>query len=340
MKNYNEFINSSVFKVNQKYSEMQNKTKELFFKCLNASASLEYFKNELEKLWSKLDRSFMEKELAEYEAIIHENNMAMLEIEPSTPEEARKRNMFFDLVAVSVILSTESKFTNQVKRDYKRTLKSPAYQMDKQQYLKMKVSRYDDEKVVTYWVKPKTINDRVTTRHVSMATYNAMIHNTNMTRTAWNTTLNDADYLGYNRFYIPYHSFSCPHCVAHQEKMLTQKEVMRLVGKVAEQRGDILHPNCKCTLLIYDIAKKDRKHKSKLTNEEKEEISVTRQKVNSLTLEKERIATDIKIQKQLGNMDEVDKLNQRRNKVNAQIRELKNSLPTEELQKQVVAINR
>ena len=115
---------------------------------------------------------------------------------------------------------------------------------------------------------------------------------------------------------------------------------MKLVGKLEEQRGDILHPNCKCTLLIYDATKKGKKYKSKYDSEEKEEFYHIRQQVNTLTLEKSRIATDIKIQKQLGNMDEVDKLNQLRNKVNAQIRELKNSLPNDELKKQVVAINR
>jgi hypothetical protein len=332
MKNSSEFINASVFKVNQKYTDMQNKTKELFFKCLDEGRDLEYFEAMLDKLWGNLDRSFMEKELAEYESIIHENNMAMLQIKEETPKETKKTNIFFDLVAASVILATEKKFTNYVKRDYKRTLKSPAYQMDKQNYLDMKVNRYKDEKIVPYH-NTKTGD----VRYVSMATYNAMIHNTNMTRTAWNTTLNDADYMDYNTFYIPYHSFSCPHCVAHQEKKLTQKEVMKIVGKVEEQRGDILHPNCKCTLLIYPIAKKK---KSKLSNGEKEEIYHTRQKVNTLTLEKSRIATDMKIQKRLGNMDEVDKLNQKRNKVNSQIRELRNSLPTETLQKQVVAINR
>ncbi len=332
MKNSNEFINASVFKVNQKYTDMQNKTKELFFKCLDEERDLEYFEAMLDKLWGNLDRSFMEKELAEYESIIHENNMAMLQIKEETPKETKKTNMFFGLVAASVILTTEKKFTNYVKRDYKRTLKSPAYQMDKQNYLDMKVKRYKDEKIVPYHIK-----ETGDIRYVSMATYNAMIHNTNMTRTAWNTTLNDADYMDYNTFYIPYHSFSCPHCVAHQEKKLTQKEVMKIVGKVEEQQGDILHPNCKCTLLIYPIAKKK---KSKLTDGEKEEIYHTRQKVNTLTLEKSRIATDMKIQKRLGNMGEVDKLNQKRNMVNSQIRELKNSLPTETLQKQVVAINR
>ena len=41
-----------------------------------------------------------------------------------------------------------------------------------------------------------------------------------------------------------------------------------------------------------------------------------------------------------GNQDEVDKLNQTRNRINKEIRELKEQLPTAEVQKQVVAINR
>ena len=48
----------------------------------------------------------------------------------------------------------------------------------------------------------------------------------------------------------------------------------------------------------------------------------------------------MKIQKQLGEQEEYDKLNQKRNKINAKIRELKNELPTEELKTSVVAINR
>lgn len=332
MKNSSEYINASVFKVNQKYTEMQNKTKELFFKCLDEGRDLDYFKAKLNELWNGLDRTFYNEQLAEYEAIIHENNMAMLEIQETTPKETKKMNKFFTLIAIAVILKTEKKFTNYVKKDYKRTLKSPVYQTNKQEYLKQKVKRYEDEKIVPYHVK-KTGQ----IRYVSMATYNAMIHNTNMTRTGWNTTLNDADYLGYDKYYIPYHSFSCPHCVSHQEKLMTQEDIMRLVGNVEERQGDILHPNCKCELLIYDLA---NKRKSKLKYGQKEEYYHIRQKVNTLTLEKSKIATDMKIQKKLGNIDEYDKLNQQRNKVNAQIRELKDSLPTKELKKQVVAINR
>ena len=60
----------------------------------------------------------------------------------------------------------------------------------------------------------------------------------------------------------------------------------------------------------------------------------------AVSLKKEEVLTDMKIQKRLGNEDEVDKLNQKRNKINKSIRELKEALPTEELRKQVVAINR
>ena len=77
-----------------------------------------------------------------------------------------------------------------------------------------------------------------------------------------------------------------------------------------------------------------------INRQQAEEEYEIRQKVNGLTLEKERLLTDIKIQKSLGNYDEVDKLNSQRNKINSSIRELKEQLPTEELRKQVVAINR
>lgn len=334
MKNSNEFINSSVFKVNKKYTEMQNKTKELFFKCLDEGRSLSYFETKLDQLWGNLDRSFMQSELDEYEAIIHENNMTMLQIREMPIKEVKQTIEFFSIVAAAVILATEKKFTNRVKWDYEHSSKSVAYETDKKQYLKLKVEKYNDDKVVPYYIK-KTGE----IRYVSASTYNAMIHNTNMTRTAWNTTLNDADNLGFDKFYIPYHSFSCPHCLDYQGKMMTKNDVINLVGYAEEQEGDILHPNCKCTLHIYQ-EELTNISKPKFDIEELEEQYHIRQKVNKLTLEKSKILTDIRIQKKLGNFDEVDKLNQKRNKVNTQIRELQDSLPTSELKKQVVTINR
>ena len=67
MKNSNEYINKSVFKVNQDYTELQNKTKELFFKCLDERRTLDYFKQEVLKIWGNVDHSYMWEELENYE---------------------------------------------------------------------------------------------------------------------------------------------------------------------------------------------------------------------------------------------------------------------------------
>ena len=118
---------------------------------------------------------------------------------------------------------------------------------------------------------------------------------------------------------------------------MTKEEVINLIGVDEEASGDILHPNCKCELTFYEKNTRLRPIENKGQLEEEYEI---RQKVNTLTLKKERVLTDMKIQKGLGNQDEVDSLNSTRNRINKEIRELKEALPTAELQKQVVAINR
>ena len=74
--------------------------------------------------------------------------------------------------------------------------------------------------------------------------------------------------------------------------------------------------------------------------DEIEEQYNIRQKVNSLTLKKSRIITDMKIEKMLGNEEKYDKLNQKRNAINKNIRDLKEELPSTSLKKQVGAINR
>lgn len=329
MKNSN-FIADSVFNVNLHYVRLQNKTKELFFKCLDEERDIEYFKAELEKIWGKADYSYINEQIAEYEEIIHERNIEGREVVEEVPKG--EEGSLFSLVPAGVVLGVISKFMRTKEREYKVSSNSPSYKNDKQEYLKLKVEKYTNQ-VVPYY--SKTTGNIV--RYVQPSTYNSMIHNTNLTRAGWNTTLNDADMLGIQMFYIPSHNFSCPHCAYHQEIPMTREEVIALVGDAEEMQGDILHPNCKCMLTFYEDYSQLRPMKSMGEIEEEYDI---RQKTNSLTLRKEELLADIKIQKNLGNQDEVDKLNQKRNKINKEIRELKEALPTEELRKQVVAINR
>lgn len=338
MKNSNEYINKSVFKVNQDYTELQNKTKELFFKCLNEGRDVDYFEKKLEKIWGKAPHDYLVSALNEYSEIIHENNMEMLQETEYSENNEKAITSFLLMASALLILKTEKKLKEYNVTQYKKTLKSPVYKSNKTEYLSKKVAKYNSQ-VVPYHLK----NGKV--RHVEASTYCSMIHNTNMTITAWNTTLNDADELGYTNFYIPYHPFSCDECRWHQNRVMSKEDVIDIIGYVAEETsgervrsGELFHPNCKCELLIYrpGVAFNIPSFSDSELNEQYH----IRQKLNSLTLEKSKIASDMKIQKGLSAFDEYDKLNQKRNKINKSIRELQEQLPTRSLQKQAVAIYR
>lgn len=327
MKKYS-YIAESVFKVNLHFSKLQNKTKELYFRCLDEGRSTEYFRKELKKIWKDTNYNFIDKEVEKYQSIVHQRNTGLTD-----KVEFTKDDIIAPLDDRKKVMKYEEKFENIKTNEYNTSINSPVYQSDKQNYLKNKVAKYSNE-VVPYHYK----NTNKIQRHVQLSTYNAMVHNVNLVRTGWNMTLYDADIVGNKRFWIPYHPFSCPYCISHQNQVYTKEEVINMLGKANEQQGDVLHPNCKCEITFYD--NDTVFNRPDYTDAELNEQYDIRQKVNSLTLKKEEVLTDIKIQTDLGNQDEVDKLNQYRNKINKSIRDLKDKLPTESLRKQVVAINR
>lgn len=322
-------IADSVFLVNLRYVKLQNDTKLLFFRCLNEGRTLEYFKKEIMKIWGNVDHSYMHQELERYEELIHIQNIHGKEV-PRISQEGD----IFELVPESVINGIENKFASQKIKEYQRAIKSYAYKVNKDGYLKNKVESYTNQ-IVPYF-STKT-NEKI--RDVELSTYASMVHNTNLTRAAWNQTWRDADALGHDLFWIPYHAFSCPHCLEYQNRVLTKREVISIAGHAEETHGDLLHPNCKCTLTFYIPGFTKFNTPTYSTGELKEYYDI-RQKVNSLTLKKEKIWGDMKIQKELGNQDEVDKLNNERNLINKTIRELREALPTTEMKKSVGAINR
>lgn len=335
MKNSSDYINEKVLKVNKNYSKLQNKTEELFFRCLEEGRSVEYFAKKLDEIWGNIDHSYFNEEIEEYTNIIHENNMELLKIQSSEEINPNKPNIsptLLLLIGLGVILATEEKFVNYIKNRYSDYYNSQEYKNNKEEYLKLKVSQYDNQ-IVPYFDKDGNI-----VRWVQLSTYVSMIHNTNLTRAGWNATLTDGFNLGYSMFWIPPHLFSCEHCAKYQGRILKANEVLDIANDVEEHEGDILHPNCKCSLLVYvpgtDLMTMD------LTTGEIEYYYDIRQKVNSLTLKKERLLTDRRVQKELGNQDSIDKLNNQIKKINTQIRELIDELPTEEMKKKVVAINR
>lgn len=341
MKKSSEYIAESVFNVNAHYTRLQNETKILFFKCLQENRSSEYFRKEVYKIWGDIDHTFMDKQIDKLQELVWGNNIEMainkgrLDNKFKPGEKWEIDDEYFKLVPESQFNEFERKFANQVAKNYDSS-KQAMQGLDKETYIQEKIEVYDEEidQTVAYFNEDGNV-----TRHVQLSTYLSMLHNTNLTRAGWNQTLGDSEKLGIDLFIIPFHPFSCIHCWEYQNKILTKKQVEDIIGvEAVEQEGDLLHPNCKCTLELYWDSSQIQD--TKYTSNEIEDMYHIRQKVNSLTLKKSKIATDMKIQKELGNEEQYDKLNQKRNAINAKIRDLKDELPSASLQKQVGAINR
>ena len=324
-------IADSVFNVNMEYTILQNKTKELFFKCLDEGQSVDYFEEELKKIWKTNDAQFIEQQVVEYRETLHKDNTG----EEMTPKEKKKINVVGGVAIIGAILLTNELFKKAKTKEYKIRSESYGYKTNKQEYLEKLVPKYTNDIKPYYRAgQPKTRENLV--RLVSPNTYNSMVYNTILTRNGWVQTLNDANEMDVEYLYIPGHSFSCPYCAEHQEKIMTIKECYDLLGTADESEGDLLHPNCKCELVFYNKHTKLKK----INMIDVEEQYNIRQKVNSLTLKKEELNSDKKIYERLGYQDKADEVNQQKNRINKEIRELKKALPTTELKKQVVAINR
>lgn len=311
-------IADSVFRVNLKYAKLQNQSKELFFRCLDEERPVEYFKARLEEIWNIDDITYLKEQIFDYEAELHKIH---------TGKKLTKATIV-GITGLAVITKTNDLFKKVKEKEYKTRIKSYGYEVNKEEYLKKLVPKYTND------VKAYRDNEGKVVRYVKPSTYNSMTYNTALTRNGWVQTLNDGQEMSIGYYYIPAHSFSCPHCAEHQEIAMSREQCKRLLGNADEGASELLHPNCKCELAFYNP---DIKLNNSMNREQIEREYNIRQQVNSLTLKKEEILSDIRIQKELGNQDEVDKLNQQRSKINSSIRELQKQLPTETLRKQVVA---
>lgn len=319
-----------------------NKTKELYFQCLEEGKSKEFFEKEVSKIWDNVDHRFMDKQIAELKELVHNDNVDQaINIGRFKNKEYLETlgwtfdDEYFKLTPESDFKMFEKRFKRNVVTNYEVAHNS-IKNMDKETYMLKKLDRYDKQvnQVVAYYHK-----NGMLAHYVKLSTYLAMVHNVDLTRGGWNQTLADADKLDKREFIIPYHPFSCPYCLEYQNRVLTAWQVEHIIGiKAEEQVGDVLHPNCKCTLSIYwSPTQIGRESIGRGEAQEQYEI---RQKVNSLTLKRTNLKTDLKIAKLIGDEGKVDKIKARISKLNKAIREEVGKLPTDSLKKQVKAINR
>lgn len=352
MKNSSQYIAEKVFLVNAYYTNKQNKTKLLFFKCLKEKRSNDYFKTELHKIWGDVDHKFMDKQVDKLMGMVHSTNVeeainiGRLKKVFEETEDWVIDKKYFKLTPEEYFQKFEKKFEQNVARIYKRSSKI-VEDLDSTTYLEKKFATYDKtvNQRVTYFKEEEVIENgkkvikHVKARQVQLSSYLSMVHNTNLTRAGWNQTMYDSERVGNEYFIIPFHPFSCRHCFEYQNRPLSKEFVENIIGVEAkEQQGDLLHPNCHCTLAIYWDSSQIRSQTQ--TIEEVEELSRLRQKVNGLTLEKSRLLTDKRIAQSIGNEAAADKAKTRINAINKTIREIKAGLPTEALKKQITAIKR
>lgn len=350
MQKSSEEIFKYVFLTNVRYTKKQNKTKEIFFKYLEENRSPKEFEKEIGKIWDKVDHKFMDQQINKLQKVVNEENVTQaVNIGRMNKIPSYKEtnywvidNEYFKLTPESDFIEFEQKFKRNVVRNYERSqIAIGSY--DKEAYLSNKLDTYDKQvnQVVTYFSK-----EGVPLRKVQLSSYLSMLHNTDLTRGAWNQTMADADKLNAERFIIPYHPFSCMECYTYQNRPLSRFEVEQFImgGLDIEEftsgsiTGNILHPNCKCTLSIYwSVTQIQRLNYSPMEIDSQYKI---RQKINGLTLERSNLRTDIQIASDLGNFDKVDKYKARISKINSSIRELRGELPTDSLKKQVTAIKR
>lgn len=341
-KKSSELIDKNVYLVNVRYTKMMNKTKELYFQCLEEGKSKEFFEKEVSKIWDNVDHRFMDKQIAELKELVHNNNVDQaINIGRFKNKEYLETlgwtfdDEYFKLTPESDFKMFEKRFKKNAVTNYEVAHNS-IKNMDKEEYLTKKLSKYDKQvnQVVAYYHKGGGL-----AHYVKLSTYLAMVHNVDLTRSGWNQTLADADKLDMNTYIIPYHPFSCLYCYEYQNKPLSAFQVEQIIGtKAQEQVGNVLHPNCKCTLSIY-WSPTQISRESMIRQEVDEQYKI-RQKVNSLTLSRTNLKTDLKIAKSIGNEGQVDKIKARISKLNKAIRDEVGKLPTESLKKQVKAINR
>lgn len=283
--NIKNFIDEQVLYVIQKYDQKLHRTeKEYILGLLNKQSPeemLEYLNKEY-----AIDHAYMIKSLEELKQIVKKTDKV------STLEEQRTMPDLLSLNPIDKFTFEEQAYADRVLTRYTQDYADIQEQEDLERYLSTKIKNYDKN---VEQFKPYFHNGIVSSMQ-NLATYNSMLYNVNLTRTAWNQAYKDSFVLDNDKFIINSHPFACPHCLEHQKHIYTRDELEELVGMAIDEGStEILHPNCKCTLSLYwDKSQK----KQSLTTPQDYELD-QREKAIDRSLGKLR--TEKELYKEIGN---------------------------------------
>lgn len=325
-------IKDQVYKSKKETSKFQNKAKVAFFGALAAGVTYLVFKDEIDGLYAEYKNKITNIHKKGYEEV--QEQTKELEVDKYTSEEEtplkRCLNELLEYFSLDTKTKTEDDlFIRVIANYYKSSLNTlNSGKVDKFIYLTKKVKDYDKiEKVVAYYDKDGNIR-----AYFDLSSYDSMVYNTNLQRLGVQEMLKDAIRRNYDIVYIEPHPYSCDKCMDYQGTFisLTGENVGQifngyLITESLESaiEGGLLHPNCTHVprkAYYSDLPSKE------YSGAEWNEKYDNRQKKQSLELKKERLLSDKKIYKELGNYTEVDKINQKIKVLNQSINDLEKQM--------------
>lgn len=318
---FNLFIEDSVYYTKNEYYKLMFETKRVFFEFLSGKKTLEEFEVETSRIWNKVDHTYMKQRIKELELMIAQKELDGHKIiNPNAVYEE-----YYKLNELSKFFEIENNYKGSVDRYYRDKLKviNREY-INEKAYLKRLVSNYDDFKgfKIAYYNKDGTIHS-----YHTIADYLSMLYNVNLNRAGWNRTNYDGKLLGNNLQYLPAHTLACPLCQEWQGKLYSSDGTSGYIDgmyyrpKEIAIDGGIGHPNCKHQFVLY--WDREQVQKDRYDNEEWVEKYKTDQKIKALKLKRSKLLNDKKIYKSLEEHGEVDKVQQKIRRVNAELLKLR-----------------
>lgn len=307
-------IDKEVLLTVQKYDKKLNKTELTYFRNLLEEKSPQEMLEYLNKEYT-IDHTYMIKAIDEIKQLIKKKDKiktleAIRDIIPN----------LLEINPIEDFKRSELDYAQRVLNKYTQDLADIKTQKDKTQYLTTKIKTYSRnvEQYIPYF------HNGFVWSMQNLATYNSMLYNVNLTRTAWNQSYKDSILLENDKFIINTHPFACPHCLQHQGKIYTRQELEDIVGIAVEDGAkEILHPNCKCTLSIYwDKSQLERQNK---TTEEDYRLD---QKAKSLQRQINKRRTEKQAFEDIGNEEMADERRKQLSRMYEELRGIKKQMET------------
>lgn len=311
----NIFIQDKVWESNIKYNRMQITTKEKFFENLYNKTSIDEYTKGIYELWGNVDHTYMTKSIEELQKMVIQKDFKdaemygnkkitqrSIKLENSWQEYKLTDNELYKLNPERDFRTIETRYMNRHIKLYENSLKRFEDSKDLAKDLSNFMDQYDKlDKTIPYF-SHSTGN---IIRYVDVATYNSMLYNVNLTRSAWNRATYDSKLLGNHLWYLPAHPYACPDCAMYQGRVYADKENLGYPLKQFAIDGGVGHPNCKHVWVNYWSP--EQIQQDKYNSSEWEEKYKTKQKIQSLDLQKSRLLSDRRIYKNLGQQDLYDK---------------------------------